>query len=100
MTKLPCEEAIWYVLPRIRADLARQMVNMGLSQKEVALKLQVTPAAVSQYLNRKRGNVKKSTPEYNKKILKRAKNLIKSEDTGEILQKTLCELCTCTRCKK
>ncbi|MDD5112124.1 MAG: helix-turn-helix domain-containing protein [Candidatus Altiarchaeota archaeon] len=53
--KLPCEHAMWYVLPRIRAELARILIKRGLSQKDAAERLGITPAAVSQYLHKKRG---------------------------------------------
>ena len=44
--KSPCEIAVWFILPQIRAGLARELVRQGLSQKETAEKLKLTPAAV------------------------------------------------------
>jgi len=58
MLKTPCEYMHWQGLPIIRKELVNTMINdFGLSQKEAAEKLGVTPAAVSQYLSRKRGNI-------------------------------------------
>lgn len=46
----------WYVLPLIRKELALAMKQEGLDQKSIAKLLGVTAAAVSQYVNNKRGN--------------------------------------------
>ena len=50
---------LWNGIPVIRKEIAESMTkNFGLSQRETAKKIGVTPAAVSQYLSKKRGNVK------------------------------------------
>lgn len=51
----PCEEIVWEVLPGIRAAIAQELVARGLSQREVSRLMGITPAAVSQYVSRKRG---------------------------------------------
>lgn len=51
----PQEIEVKYVLPVLRRELAKQMIKLGLSQKESAKKLGITEAAVSQYLKKKRG---------------------------------------------
>ena len=49
----------WNGIPVIRKEIAESMTkNFGLTQKEAAKKLGVTPAAVSQYLSKKRGKTK------------------------------------------
>jgi predicted transcriptional regulator len=54
--KIPCEIVVWYVLPTIRKDIARELVEKHkMSQTEVAKRFGVTGAAISQYLKRKRG---------------------------------------------
>jgi len=50
---LPCEIAAKKV-SLIKAKLARELLKRGLSQKEIAKELDVTEAAVSQYLSGKR----------------------------------------------
>ena len=54
--KIPCEIVVWCVLPMIRREVARELVQThGMSQAEVARRFGVTDAAISQYLKRKRG---------------------------------------------
>ena len=58
MSHLPCENIIWYGIPVIRRELAFCLINQfGLSQKEAADKLGITPSAVSQYISKKRGKI-------------------------------------------
>ena len=54
--KCPCEIIVWNVLPSIRAALVEELVKSGISQKEVSKMLGITPAAVSQYVSKKRGH--------------------------------------------
>jgi hypothetical protein len=54
--KEPCELIVWYILPAVRAELASALVARGMSQKEIAWRLGITQAAVSQYISKKRGN--------------------------------------------
>ncbi|TQD25288.1 transcriptional regulator [Methanolobus vulcani] len=53
--KLPCQMIVWDVLPAIRAAIAEELINCGLSQQEIAKELDMAPSAVSQYLSKKRG---------------------------------------------
>lgn len=54
--KIPCEIVVWYVLPTIRREIAKELVKThGMKQADVARKFEVTNAAISQYLTRKRG---------------------------------------------
>ncbi len=94
MMKLPCEQALWYVLPQIRADLTRELVKQGLKQKDVAKLLDITPSAVSQYLHKKRGNKKKMPPGYNDEIVEISKRLRETADDAEI------SMMMCRCCKK
>ena len=54
MDKLPQEIEVWYVIPAIRKALAVSLSKLGLKQKDIAMKLGITGAAVSQYLKNKR----------------------------------------------
>lgn len=53
--KLPCEKVVWDILPAIRAAIAEELANCGLTQQEIAKELDMAPSAVSQYLSKKRG---------------------------------------------
>ncbi len=53
--ELPQEIEAFYVIPAVRRELARLLVASGLTQRAVALKLDVTEPAISQYLSNKRG---------------------------------------------
>lgn len=94
--KLPCERAIWYVLPRIRADIAKELVRGGMSQREAAEKLGVTAAAVSQYLNKKRGSVRESPRVYRRMITESARR-IKDQGDEEAVSRILCRCCAKSR---
>jgi len=51
-----CERVVFYILPAIRAQLARVLVKeYGVPQQKVAELMGLTSAAVSQYINSKRG---------------------------------------------
>ncbi|GEM_PF-283014 len=57
--KIPCELVVWYLLPTMRKEVARELVTEhGLSQAKVAKIFGVTDAAISQYLKDKRGDKK------------------------------------------
>ncbi len=53
---LPQEIEVWYIIPAIRRELAKAMLKKGLRQKEVADRLGVTDAAISQYMKSKRAS--------------------------------------------
>ena len=54
--KIPCEIVVWSVLPMIRREVSKELVNThGMTQAEVARRFGVTDAAISQYLKKKRG---------------------------------------------
>ncbi len=50
----PQELEVYYILPALRRELAKAMKHRGRSQKEIAVSLGVSDAAVSQYLHQKR----------------------------------------------
>lgn len=56
MMKLPCEVSTKYILPAVRAVVARRLIEeYGYTQSSVAKILGTTQAAVSHYMNVKRG---------------------------------------------
>lgn len=88
----PCEKAVWYYLPQIRADLAIELVATGMTQSNAAKKLGVTPAAISQYIHKKRGMQANKTDEYLAHI-REAVSLICQGTTSIELQRLVCNCC-------
>lgn len=88
----PCEKAVWYYLPQIRADLAIELVATGMTQSNAAKKLGVTPAAISQYIHKKRGMQTNKSEEYLTQI-KQAVSLICKGTTSIELQRLVCNCC-------
>jgi predicted transcriptional regulator len=93
--KIPCELIVWYVLPSIRRELARELVeNHSLTQAEVARRFGVTDAAISQYLKSKRGTNKEMEnsgkyPEFKVEIESAAIRMLNGSD---IVTET-CSIC-------
>lgn len=98
----PQEIEVWYVLPAVRKELTKSLVNQGLTQKEISLKLGVTEAAVSQYINEKRAilitldnSIKEAIQESAYKIVKNNANVIKEiQNINDLIWKnrTICKV--------
>ena len=83
---------MWNGLPVIRKEIAESMIkDFGLSQKETAEKLGITPAAVCQYISRKRGRVDIKDELILDEVRISAKNII-SNGGGSVLSET-CRIC-------
>lgn len=96
MRQAPCEYMMWNGLPVIRREIAECITkNFGLNQKETARKLGVTPAAVCQYLSKKRGKIKIIDEKILKEISVSAKRII--EDDGNSVATETCRLCKIMR---
>jgi hypothetical protein len=92
MKRTPCEYILWNGLPVIRKEIAESMIsNFGLNQKEAAEKLGMTPAAVSQYLSKKRGNTAIENEELLKEITLSAERIISQEEV-DVIEET-CRIC-------
>ncbi|OUJ18525.1 putative transcriptional regulator [Methanonatronarchaeum thermophilum] len=55
MPKQPCEIIVLHVLPSVRAQISKDLVEMGMSQQKISEIIGITPAAISQYVSGKRG---------------------------------------------
>lgn len=96
MRQAPCEYMMWNGLPVIRREIAECITkNFGLNQKETARKLGVTPAAICQYLSKKRGKIKIIDEKILKEISISAKRII--EDDGNSVVTETCRLCKIMR---
>lgn len=97
MKRTTCEYMMWNGLPAIRKEIAESMIeDFGLSQKETAGKLGITPAAVCQYVSRKRGRIEISDKRVLKEIRVSAKTIIETGD-GSVIVET-CRICKILRC--
>ena len=98
MKRTPCEYLLWNLLPSIRSEIARSMVNdFGLSQKEAAAKLEIKPAAVCMYLSDKRGKSYIKNKTILKEIKISAENIIQDEKKDIVIE--TCRLCKIIRSK-
>ncbi len=86
----PCEIVSWQVLPAVRKEMTRYLVNdKHIARKDVSKKLGITEAAVCQYLKSKRGSTYKFSKNNLEKIQKLADKLAES-DTGF---ESMCFIC-------
>ncbi len=76
------EVEVWFIIPVIRAELAKSMIKQGLKQKEAADLIGLTEAAVSNYIKGKRAKSKiKLDDKILKEIEKSAKKLTDNKST-------------------
>ncbi|MBD3309771.1 helix-turn-helix domain-containing protein [Candidatus Woesearchaeota archaeon] len=74
---LPQEIEVWYIIPAIRREFAREMKKQGMSQSQIARRLNISRAAISQYISGKRGNDIRFRPVMMRKVRKAALGLLK-----------------------
>jgi uncharacterized protein len=97
--EFPQEIEVWYIIPAVRRELARLLVEKGLTQRQVAKKLDVTEAAVSQYLSNKRG----TSIQYPAAVttqLRAASERIAHAEHPENVRKEILELCALLKDEK
>ena len=96
MKPTPCEFMKWNGLPVIRREIAESMITKyGLTQKETAIRLGVTPAAVCQYVSKKRGKIKIIDQDILNEIDKSAKIIIDNGPNSTV--KETCRICKIMR---
>ena len=99
MRQTSCEYMIWKGLPAIRKEIAESMItNFGLTQKETAEKLGLTPAAVCQYISKKRGKIEIINKHILKEINISAERIIKSNNGISVTSET-CRICKIMKSK-
>ena len=99
MKHTTCEYMIWSGLPIIRKGIAESMISdFGLSQKETAEQLGITPAAVCQYVSNKRGKTDIKDENIMNEIKKSAGNILKNK-SNSIISET-CRICKILRSSK
>ena len=96
MKPTPCEFMKWNGLPVIRREITDSMINkFGLTQKEAAIKLGLTPAAVCQYISKKRGKIKIIDEKILKEIDNSAKIIIQNGSNSTVTE--TCRICKIMR---
>lgn len=96
MKRTTCEYMMWNGLPVIRKEIAESMIHdFGLSQKETAKRLGITPAAVCQYVSRKRGRINIVDELILEEIKTSAQNII-DNGGGSVISET-CRICKILR---
>jgi predicted transcriptional regulator len=100
--KPPCTIVVQHILPAFRLEIARQLVkNYGMKRVDAANKMGVTPAAITQYLSRTRGNSATTLIEGSGRVMELIDDI--SADIAEggsaidILLHKLCKACTVAR---
>lgn len=91
-----------YVLPAIRAQIAKELVSKhGLKRSEVAKKMGITPAAVTQYLEEVRGGIAvdlvESSEEVAEMVSKTAEGLARGEASVYDVLDNICTVCRAIR---
>lgn len=79
--KLPQEIMHWNIIPAIRSQLVKELKKLGLKQEEIAKMLEITPAAISQYIKGKRGSNIELCEEFKVDIKESAKRLFNEKNT-------------------
>ena len=91
---LPQEIEVWYILPAIRAEMAKCLAAKGLRHKDVARLLGITESAISQYLKGERANKIKLS----KKIISEIENSCeKIADNRNCAQREIQYICSLLR---
>ena len=91
--KPPCEIVVWYVIPAIRSELAKELLNLGMKQKDVSELMDITQPAVSQYITDKRGSGIKLDDNVRGMVQEFARELSEGEATKADLIPRTCKIC-------
>ena len=95
---MPQEIEVWYIIPALRREIAKSMIrDYKLTQKQVSEHMDITEAAVSQYLSSKRamGVI------FSKAVLDQIKNSVKKIiDDEKLLVPEMMKLCKLTAVKQ
>jgi predicted transcriptional regulator len=96
--KTPCETIVWSIVPLIKKEFAKNLVDdLGLTQRETAMKLDTTEAAISRYMSGKRGVLELTDKEILDEIKKSSKKI--SKENGQTAVNETCKICKLIRSK-
>jgi len=91
--KAPCETIVWCLLPAMRAEIAKSLLDENLPQNYVTEKLGISRAAVCQYVKNKRGIETALDEESKKEIKIFAKQIVDDDLSHDEVNKGICILC-------
>ncbi len=92
-TKLPCEVVIKEIVPSVKSEIVYILYNKyNFTQTEIAEKIGVTQASVSQYIQKTRGKKREIIDRF-PRIKKRSQEIAKKIAEGGDYQESLCSLC-------
>ena len=91
--KPPCEIVVWYVIPAIRSELAKELLNLGMKQKDVSELMDITQPAVSQYITDKRGSGVKLPDDVRQMVKDFAVELYEGKAEKADLVSRVCVIC-------
>lgn len=80
------------LIPAIRKEFIKILEKNGLNDSEIANKLNITKAAISQYKHKKRGKTLDFPAKIKKMIKKSAKNILKGKSSNFEINKILGEM--------
>jgi len=106
MYLLPQEIEVWYIIPAIRKELAKQLTGkFELSYEKAGIILGISKAAISQYLSNKRANKVKLNVAIKREIAKSAKVLFGNPKMAIVEMQRILKImkdtkCSCDVCKK
>ena len=90
--KTPCETIVWSIVPVIKKEFAKSLVNnIGLTQRKVAVKLGTTEAAISRYISGKRAVLEITDKEILREIKKSVLKI--SKENGHTAVDETCRIC-------
>ena len=93
INEISCETAVWNILPAIRKEFARVLIEIhGFNQKKAAEVLGITEAAVSRYISGKRGYLEITDNKILREIQKSTNRIVKGNDRTVLVE--ICRICT------
>lgn len=96
--KTPCEQIVWDVVPVIKKEFAKMLVNeFNCNQRETAKKLDTTEAAISRYISGKRGVLEIVDEEILDEIKKSAEEIVNKTKGSPVDE--ICRICKLIRKK-
>lgn len=89
-----CEKAVWKFLPSIRRILCKSLIKKGLKREDLARIFGITEAAISQYMNSKRGMKLKMENKLKREIENVANRIFEQYEKNRINKKIIAnEIC-------